>query len=274
MVRPPFGMPSDMTWQSLVPDPFALVLPGKEPRFRDWKTAIEDQPFLRYDRASFGGRMVERFLRDERLPVNDAIEVDEIPALIHLVAEGLGVALVPLVEAHLPLPDDVHVMSLGKSTFYRETGLLQRRVSDSPPVVAHFTQFLKDIAGCHSTKIDPGNTASDGFFRNTPTFTASVSESSAALAAASRGRIQPVDSLQPPCPLRAMKDRPSFTIERPEAEADSTSDWSPPWPRKRKNSHTDCWPAKGARHDKVLAPLHDCPKGTLFRNVRTVLSLF
>jgi DNA-binding transcriptional LysR family regulator len=90
--------------------------------------------------------MVERFLREERLPVNDAIEVDEIPALVHLVAEGLGVALVPLVEAHLPLPNDVHAMSLGKSTFYRETGLLQRRVSDCPPIVVHFARILKDCA--------------------------------------------------------------------------------------------------------------------------------
>lgn len=146
MVRPPFGMPSDMTWQTLVLEPFALLLPRREPPFRDWKKAIQNQPFLRYDRASFGGRMVERFLREERLAVNDAIEVDEIPALVHLVAEGLGVALVPLVEAHLPLPDDVHVMSLGKATFYRETGLLRRRVGDSPPIVQHFSRFLKDIA--------------------------------------------------------------------------------------------------------------------------------
>lgn len=145
IIRPPFGILPDLTWQSLVHEPYVLIAPRKMPG-KDWRTLIQEQPFLRYDRASFGGRMVERFLRREGIVVNDSIELDEIPGLIHMTSKGLGVALVPLVEAHLPLPASVRVLSLGELTFYREVGLLQRKPRASPPIVGRLAQCLQEAA--------------------------------------------------------------------------------------------------------------------------------
>jgi len=90
--------------------------------------------------------MVEAFLRREGLVVNEAIEVDEISGLIHLASKGLGVALIPMVEAHLPLPPDLRVISLGEATFYREIGLLQRKPRATPPVVAQFAECLREAS--------------------------------------------------------------------------------------------------------------------------------
>lgn len=154
MIRPPFGMPSDMVWQPLVREPFVLAVPAAMSRSRDWRRLIQEQPFLRYDRTSFGGRIVEGFLRREGLAVNEAVEIDEIPGLIQLAAEGLGVALVPMVEAHLPLPEGVRAVPLGASTFFRETGLLQRRLRSTPAIVSHFAQFLQQAAD--AKRVKPG----------------------------------------------------------------------------------------------------------------------
>jgi DNA-binding transcriptional LysR family regulator len=145
IIRPPFGMLPDLTWQALVHEPYVLIVPEAIPG-KDWRTLLQTQPFLRYDRASFGGRMVEGFLRREGLVVQEAIEIDEIAGLIHLASKGLGVALVPLVEAHLPLPQGVRVISLGEATFYREIGLLQRKPRLTPPIVAQFAQCLREAA--------------------------------------------------------------------------------------------------------------------------------
>jgi DNA-binding transcriptional LysR family regulator len=150
IIRPPFGILPDLTWQSLVHEPYVLIAPKKMPG-KDWRTLIQEQPFLRYDRASFGGRMVERFLRREGIVVNDSIELDEIPGLIHMTSKGLGVALVPLVEAHLPLPASVRLLSLGELTFYREVGLLQRRPRASPPIVGRLAHCLQEAAEATET---------------------------------------------------------------------------------------------------------------------------
>lgn len=146
MIRPPFGMPPDMTWQALCHEPFVLVARKDSANRKDWRALLASQPFLRYERASFGGRMVQTFLRRQGITVTEAIELDEIPGLIQLAANGVGVALVPLVEAHLPLPDSVRVVSLGEHTFYREIGLLQRRAGTGSPIVAHFSQCLAEAS--------------------------------------------------------------------------------------------------------------------------------
>lgn len=145
IIRPPFGILPELTWQALVHEPYVLIA-NKDQKGNDWRELIRQQPFLRYDRVSFGGRMVERFLRRENIAVQDAIEIDEIAGLIHLTAKGLGVALVPLVEAHTPLPAEVRMISLGESTFYREIGLLQRKPRATPAIVVQFAQYLREAA--------------------------------------------------------------------------------------------------------------------------------
>jgi DNA-binding transcriptional LysR family regulator len=145
IIRPPFGVLPELTWHALVHEPYVLVVPADLPG-NDWRVMIQEHPFLRYDRVSFGGRMVERFLRREGFVVRESVEIDEIAGLIHLAAKGLGVALVPLVEAHSPLPKDVRMISLGESTFYREIGLLQRKPRASPAIIAQFAQCLREAS--------------------------------------------------------------------------------------------------------------------------------
>ena len=145
IIRPPFGLLPELTWTALVHEPFVLVVPDSI-KGRNWRELVQAQPFLRYDRASFGGRMVEGFLRREGLSVNEAIEVDEISGLVHLASKGLGVSLIPMVEAHLPLPPNLRVISLGEATFYREIGLLQRKPRATPPIVAQFAQCLREAS--------------------------------------------------------------------------------------------------------------------------------
>ena len=114
-----------MAWQPLVYEPFKLLVPVAV-KGRDWRKILESQPFLRYEKSSFGGRLVTRFLRDNGVQVQESMELDEIAGLMNLVSQGLGVALVPMAEAYLPLPELVRAISLGEKTFYREIGILRR----------------------------------------------------------------------------------------------------------------------------------------------------
>lgn len=55
IIRPPFGILPELAWQPLVQEPYVLIAPRKLPG-KDWRALLREQPFLRYDRASFGGR--------------------------------------------------------------------------------------------------------------------------------------------------------------------------------------------------------------------------
>ena len=103
MLRPPFALPRELRWHHLSTDPYYLVV-NETVRGDDWEAILREQPFVRYDRTSFGGRAVERFLRTQRIQVNEAVELDELGGMVQAVASGLGVALMPVVPPHAPLP--------------------------------------------------------------------------------------------------------------------------------------------------------------------------
>jgi DNA-binding transcriptional LysR family regulator len=144
-IRPPFGLLPELNWQTLVREPFMLLVPAAL-KGKDWRKLLQAQAFLRYDRKSFGGRLVERFLRDMQISVNESIELDDIQGLVQLVAEGLGVALVPMVQSPDPLPATVRAVSLGEHTFFREIGILQRTAKASLPIVSQLVHYLRDAA--------------------------------------------------------------------------------------------------------------------------------
>ena len=143
IVRPSIGILSELTWQSLMFEPYVLIAPSNVPG-ENWQALIQEQPFIRYDRWSFDGRLVEKFLKHERILVNESIVTDEVSGIIQFVALGLGVSVVPLIDAYLPMPPSVRILSLGRHTFYREIGLLHRKFKACPPLVGQLAQCLQE----------------------------------------------------------------------------------------------------------------------------------
>jgi len=94
IIRPPFSLQRDLCWTTLTLEPYRLIVPHDLPP-ADWPTLLSSQPFIRYDRASFGGRQVDRFLRQMHFTLREVSELDELEAITRLVENGVGVALVP-----------------------------------------------------------------------------------------------------------------------------------------------------------------------------------
>ncbi|MBI6852043.1 hypothetical protein YA0002_04635 [Pseudomonas cichorii] len=103
----------------------------------DWAGLISSQPFIRYDRTSFGGRQVDRFLRKMHFTPHEVSELDELDAIVKLVAHGVGVALAPETLGHDAWPEGVRALDLQERTFYREIGLVYhpRRNTNEPVMI-------------------------------------------------------------------------------------------------------------------------------------------
>ena len=125
LIRPPFAMQSDLLWTTLAREPFRLIVP-RAVGGDDWLALLSTQPFVRYDRASFGGRQVDRFLRQMQLPLREVCEVDELDAIVKLVANGVGAALIPQTASLRRWPAAVRAIDLGSHTFHRDIGLVHR----------------------------------------------------------------------------------------------------------------------------------------------------
>ena len=141
IIKPPFALPPELKWHLLVSEPFVLLAPrklAKEP----WRVLLAREPLIRYDRNSFGGRLVDRFIKRMRINVDDVVELDELQGIVGLVAAGVGVAIIPQ-AATLHIPSSVRTLTLGDDTFYREVGIVERKTAEQPRASYDFAACLR-----------------------------------------------------------------------------------------------------------------------------------
>ncbi|MFC6476190.1 LysR family transcriptional regulator [Pseudomonas asuensis] len=145
LIKPPFAVPKELDEIPLAREPFVLItpepLPGDDPL-----ALLATQPFVRYDRGSFGGRQVSRFLQQQRLTVRETLELDELEAIVRMVECGLGVALIPLAGLQLAQAR-VRVLSLGPLTFYRELVAIRRRGLRKQAALSFFLDCVQSARG-------------------------------------------------------------------------------------------------------------------------------
>ncbi|WP_142847183.1 LysR family transcriptional regulator [Telmatospirillum sp. J64-1] len=143
MIRPPFALPKELHAELIQKEPFVLVAPlgtqGDDPL-----ALLAEQPFVRYDRSSFGGRLVSQFLRRKRLEVRQVLELDELDAIVKMVESGLGVSLIPRAGLWLEHEPAIRVIPLGEATFHRELVLVTRYGSRQSPLHQLFRRCLAE----------------------------------------------------------------------------------------------------------------------------------
>nr|WP_156333585.1 LysR substrate-binding domain-containing protein [Achromobacter insuavis] len=144
LIRPPFTLPPELGWQPLLREEVVLAMPAAMAP-APWREVLAAQPFIRYDRASFGGRVVDLFLKKQRITVHEAVELDEIEAIANMVRHGLGVALLPRLRG-LDL-DGLRLVSLGEAAFHREIGIIGRLPFDAGSVGGKMAECLARAAG-------------------------------------------------------------------------------------------------------------------------------
>jgi len=144
IIKPPFALPPELKWHLLASEPFVLLVPRKLAQ-EPWRELLAREPLIRYDRNSFGGRLVDRFLKRMRINVNDVVELDELQGIVGLVKAGVGIAIVPH-AATLQIPSSVRTLTLGDDTFYREIGIVERKAVNQQGAAHDFAAHLRAIA--------------------------------------------------------------------------------------------------------------------------------
>lgn len=142
LIKPPFELPKELSAQVIRKEPFVLIVPQDLPG-DDPLRLLAEHPHVRYDRNSFGGRLVTRFLREQLVDVHVALELDELEAIVKMVECGLGVSLLPEAGLWVEHGARVRVIALGELTFYREIVLLQRYNQRTQPIQRLFAQCLE-----------------------------------------------------------------------------------------------------------------------------------
>src|SRR5215207_11070718 len=123
VTQPQFKIPKVCDWQVLREEPLVVLTPASM-SVRDPRVVLAAEPFIRYDRNNWGGRLVDGYLRRSGIRPRELFELDALEAIPVLVDRGLGVSLVP--DWAPPWEDGLSLMKLPISdrSFDRRVGLI------------------------------------------------------------------------------------------------------------------------------------------------------
>jgi DNA-binding transcriptional LysR family regulator len=146
VTQPPAAPPSSLVWTPLYREPMVLIVPTR-PHFALPAAPLQmlaQCPFMRFDRRTWTGHLVDEALAQCRASVVEGLELNSVEAIVELVRQGFGIAIVPML-ANLRWRRDkaLRVVPLPRVTVQRHVGLLERRSHGRQ----RFTQALKDHFG-------------------------------------------------------------------------------------------------------------------------------
>jgi DNA-binding transcriptional LysR family regulator len=153
IVQPDFVMPKTCEWHLLRTEPLVVLVPsvlaGRQPH-----AILTEEPFIRYDRHQWGGRLAERYLRDVRIRPRDRFELDALDAIAVMVDQGLGVSLVP--DWAPPWPEGISVakLALPRPSPARHIGLVWTRNTARTALVQAFLR-----SGVHKRSVKAADRA-------------------------------------------------------------------------------------------------------------------
>lgn len=146
LVAPAFGMPDSLHSFSLRRE--KLVLLSKRRPARGIIQALQQQPYIRYDRQSWGGRFAQHFLQSHGLALDPLFDLDALEAITMLVREDVGVSLIPRYQSLERWASGCVVTPITDTTFAREIVLVTAVKSDRPQMLAAWLKALRKAEAC------------------------------------------------------------------------------------------------------------------------------
>jgi len=144
----PYALPQNVQWTELYTEPMVLIYPAiKSKKGSAIKELSNDLPFIRFERKTWTGHLVDQTIRASKLAVKEGMELNSVEAIIELVRQGLGYAIVPkLANISWDSDKQLQIAELNGKTIFRKVGLLERkkhsRQNITQAIKQHFLSVL------------------------------------------------------------------------------------------------------------------------------------
>ena len=129
VTRPPHGLRTALRWTELYTEPMVLVVP-RHPQFElpaAPARVLQHAPFIRFDRHTWTGLLVDEVLRRCAVDARDEMELNSVEAILEIVRQGFGVSIVPrLANVNWRGDRALRVLDLDGIDVLRRVGLIER----------------------------------------------------------------------------------------------------------------------------------------------------
>jgi DNA-binding transcriptional LysR family regulator len=129
VVRSPHVLPKNLLWTPMYRESMVLIAP-RRPHFdltAQPLDVLRKCPFIRFDRNTWTGYLVSEVLRQCNVNPVDAMELNSVEAIMELVRQGFGMAIVPkLANVDWSSDRGLKIIPLPRVNIGRDVGLLER----------------------------------------------------------------------------------------------------------------------------------------------------
>lgn len=126
LITEPLVPEPDMKTLPITTEALVVVMP-KTLKERGWKNIVTALPFLRLNRKSGVGVLIDNTLRRAGVSVSEAMELDSSESIVDLVTAGLGVGVVPVGRLSGANMSKVRSIPFGTPPVKRQVVLIERR---------------------------------------------------------------------------------------------------------------------------------------------------
>jgi len=143
----PYALPQNVQWTELYSEPMVLIYPiVKNRKNLSAKNTSNDLPFIRFERNTWTGHLVDQTIRANKMVIKESMELNSVEAIIELVRQGLGFAIVPrLANITWETDKKLHISELAGKTIFRKVGLLERKKHSRQNVTQVIKQHFLSI---------------------------------------------------------------------------------------------------------------------------------
>ena len=127
-------------------EPLMVVAP-KSIKDRGWQNVLTGRPFLRLNRKSGVGALIDVTLRKASVAVDEAMELDSSESIVGLVAAGLGVGVVPAGRLKGINLKRLRTLAFGTPHVHRRVVLIERDDDSRSELAAILYRELTDLTG-------------------------------------------------------------------------------------------------------------------------------
>lgn len=124
LTEPP-NVSNYLNWQPFAEEPLVVLasqdIPSDDPIY-----LLENYPYIRFTRRAWVGMLVDRWLQGMNLKVRESMELETLESISSMVAQNLGVSIVPQRCVPPPMPLELKRIPLGPSAKPRILGVISR----------------------------------------------------------------------------------------------------------------------------------------------------
>jgi len=143
IVTEPTQLGRGMSWHAFVEEPLVLIAPQDAKGDVDTEL-LERYPFIQFHPDAYAGQQIYASLVDRGIKVEPRMNLDSLEAIAKMVANGLGISIVPQRIIEQPFPTGIRVVPFGLSPVKRVVGVVERVSSPKREFIQVLTATLID----------------------------------------------------------------------------------------------------------------------------------